>query len=150
VLGQEQDSPGGSFNSEQSFLGTLGPTAMWPTLLSENQVAAIFENCSTDRNVEMSTVSLGSGAAPALWSWKDTLAGIKGNLQLEPPAFCSGCPELPKITDGIAETNGTEPGTVALFSCKRGYRMIGATSAVCNKRGIWQLSLGHKPTCLSK
>lgn len=81
-MGQEQDSPGGSFNSEQSFLGRLGPTAMWPHLLSETQLAAIYEDCSADRSVQISNVSLAGGGAPALWSWKDTLAGIKGNLQV--------------------------------------------------------------------
>lgn len=87
VLGQEQDSPGGSFNSEQSFLGRLGPTAMWPHLLSEMQLAAIYEDCSSsDKSVEISNVSLSGGGAPALWSWKDTLAGIKGNLQVKIPS----------------------------------------------------------------
>ncbi|XP_059487265.1 sushi, von Willebrand factor type A, EGF and pentraxin domain-containing protein 1-like isoform X2 [Neocloeon triangulifer] len=148
VLGQEQDTPGGSFNSEQSFLGRLGPTAMWPTLLSKAQLAAIFNDCSstigaaTDSQLRDFSVN-----APALWSWRETLAGIKGNLQLEPPAFCSGCPELPTLANGRVSTNGSHASVVATFTCDLGFRLSGARSAVCTKRGTWQLIQGHAPSC---
>ncbi|CAB3367991.1 Hypothetical predicted protein [Cloeon dipterum] len=147
VLGQEQDSPGGSFNAEQSFLGRLGPVAMWPTLLSDDQLATIYDNCSSGSSGAKLEFSLAASSAPALWSWRETLAGIKGNLQLEPPAFCSGCPDELTLVNGRVVADGTEPGTVAIFICNQGYRLSGASSAVCNKRGTWQLTNGHAPTC---
>ena len=46
VLGQDQDSFGGGFNTNDAFVGELTELNMWGRVLSEGDIAAQFENCS--------------------------------------------------------------------------------------------------------
>ena len=46
VLGQDQDSFGGGFSTNDAFVGELTEVNMWDRVLSEGDIAAQFENCS--------------------------------------------------------------------------------------------------------
>ena len=46
VLGQEQDSPGGGFDRNQTLHGRLASVNMWDKVLSESDIAAQYTNCS--------------------------------------------------------------------------------------------------------
>ncbi|CAK8675669.1 unnamed protein product [Clavelina lepadiformis] len=55
VLGQEQDSVGGSFDSNQSFGGYIRSFMVWPRKLSSYEMNNIAQNCNcpVDTSVEM-------------------------------------------------------------------------------------------------
>ncbi|XP_067399089.1 serum amyloid P-component-like [Emydura macquarii macquarii] len=44
ILGQEQDSPGGGFNLNQSFVGEITDVYMWGALLSPQEVRLVMHN----------------------------------------------------------------------------------------------------------
>ncbi|KAG6923324.1 amyloid P component, serum [Chelydra serpentina] len=44
VLGQEQDTPGGGFDINQSFVGEITDVSMWDTLLSPEEVSLTMNN----------------------------------------------------------------------------------------------------------
>ena len=46
VLGQEQDSIGGRFDSRQTLHGRLASVNIWDKVLSESDIAAQYTNCS--------------------------------------------------------------------------------------------------------
>ncbi|KAL9979160.1 hypothetical protein ACROYT_G016779 [Oculina patagonica] len=46
VLGQDQDSIGGGFNTNDAFVGEMTEVNMWGSVLSESDIAAQYENCS--------------------------------------------------------------------------------------------------------
>ncbi|KAL9979164.1 hypothetical protein ACROYT_G016784 [Oculina patagonica] len=46
VLGQDQDSIGGGFNTNDAFVGEMIEVNMWGSVLSESDIAAQYENCS--------------------------------------------------------------------------------------------------------
>ncbi|CAK8675668.1 unnamed protein product [Clavelina lepadiformis] len=55
VLGQEQDSVGGKFDSAQSFHGSIYAFSIWPRKLLSHEMANIAENgnCPVDNSVDM-------------------------------------------------------------------------------------------------
>ncbi|KAF4527661.1 hypothetical protein B566_EDAN010886 [Ephemera danica] len=136
VLGQEQDSPGGSFSSAQSFLGRLGPTALWPTLLSPSRLRAMFERCGDDETIaDLAGVNASEEEA------------ITAGDALESSEFCAGC--TPPLTPphGLVNVSGVGAAAVATFSCQPGFRPVGARRAECGKRGTWQTDSPQPPTC---
>ena len=74
VLGQEQDSVGGGFESSQSFTGMLANVNVWSYVLPEASIKEMSKCClSGEGNVYM---------------WEDFIYGIKGNPHLVIPARC--------------------------------------------------------------
>nr|XP_004671218.1 C-reactive protein [Jaculus jaculus] len=51
VLGQEQDSYGGSFDIKQSFVGDIGDVNMWDFVLSPEQVNSVYVGATFSSNV---------------------------------------------------------------------------------------------------
>ncbi|XP_036613593.1 serum amyloid P-component-like [Trichosurus vulpecula] len=51
VLGQEQDSFGGSFESSQSFVGEIGEVHMWDFVLSPHQVHSLYKRETLSANI---------------------------------------------------------------------------------------------------
>ena len=52
VLGQEQDSVGGGFDTSQSFEGMLSNVNVWDQVLSEAQITDISTSCQLDKQNE--------------------------------------------------------------------------------------------------
>ncbi|XP_068679499.1 neuronal pentraxin-2-like isoform X2 [Montipora foliosa] len=75
VLGQEQDRPGGSFDSNQRFLGLLTGVNVWNTVLSASVIRNLSRSCFD---------GLGS-----VYRWSDFRDAIKGNTGLVVPSNCS-------------------------------------------------------------
>ena len=46
VLGQEQDSDGGSFKSEQSFVGEMANVNVWGTALTQEHISRLSGSCA--------------------------------------------------------------------------------------------------------
>ena len=64
VLGQEQDSVGGSFNSVQSFQGSLTNVNVWSYVLPASTIKSLSKSCH-------------SGVGN-VYRWSDFIHGVKG------------------------------------------------------------------------
>ncbi|XP_037360370.2 C-reactive protein-like isoform X2 [Talpa occidentalis] len=51
VLGQEQDSFGGSFDKDQSLVGDIGDVNMWDSVLSPEQISTLYAGGTFSPNV---------------------------------------------------------------------------------------------------
>ena len=78
VLGQEQDSLGGKFDSNQRFLGLLTGVNVWKTVLSASVIRNLSRSCFH-----------GFGN---VYRWSDFRDAIKGNTGLVVPSNCSPRP----------------------------------------------------------
>ncbi|KAG8509828.1 Serum amyloid P-component [Galemys pyrenaicus] len=70
-LGQEQDSYGGGFDKNQSFVGEIGEVCMWDSLLSPDEI----------RN---SCFNSGSHPSPNVLNWKALKYEMKGYVVIKP------------------------------------------------------------------
>ncbi|KAL9965278.1 hypothetical protein ACROYT_G029053 [Oculina patagonica] len=75
MLGQEQDSLGGGFESHQSFQGHLTNVNVWSYVLSASAIRSLSKSCHT-----------GSGN---VYKWSDFRDGIKGKTAIVIPSPCS-------------------------------------------------------------
>uniref|UniRef100_A0A3P8WPQ3 Neuronal pentraxin-2-like n=1 Tax=Cynoglossus semilaevis TaxID=244447 RepID=A0A3P8WPQ3_CYNSE len=75
VLGQEQDSLGGGFDSSQAMVGELSQVGLWDRVLSSNQVASL-SRCSK--------ITQGS-----VFTWTENGVGVFGGATKEPGEPCS-------------------------------------------------------------
>lgn len=69
ILGQEQDSYGGSFDVNQSFVGDIGDVNMWDTVLSPEQI---------------NTVYVGGTLSPSVLNWQTLAYAIQGDVLIKP------------------------------------------------------------------
>ena len=74
ILGQDQDSYGGGFEQEQSFLGQMYGVNMWNRELTAVEITHMSTNCSY-------------GVGNHL-KWSDFMTGLHGNVRLTSPATC--------------------------------------------------------------
>ncbi|KAF5928953.1 serum amyloid P-component [Diceros bicornis minor] len=51
VLGQEQDSYGGAFDINQSFVGEIGDLYMWDSVLSPEDILSVYHGSSLNPNI---------------------------------------------------------------------------------------------------
>ena len=75
VLGQDQDSVGGAFDSSQSFQGTLTNVNVWSYFLSPDTIKSMSRSCL-------------SGVGN-VYEWSDFIYGVKGNTGIVIPSSCS-------------------------------------------------------------
>ncbi|XP_060582617.1 sushi, von Willebrand factor type A, EGF and pentraxin domain-containing protein 1-like, partial [Ruditapes philippinarum] len=67
------------------------------------------------------------------------------DYESEPPhCVISGCPDLPKITNGLASETGSGVGSIVTYRCNDGYRLQGPGQRTCEKDGSWS---GSDPYC---
>ena len=77
VLGQDQDTIGGGFAAQESFVGNISAVHMWDRDLSSEEIDALVSECDSDFH--------GNVVA-----WPDFLAGIKGRVYRKESEFCQG------------------------------------------------------------
>ncbi|KAL1770024.1 SAP [Sigmodon hispidus] len=51
VIGQEQDSYGGSFDQSQSFMGEIGDLNMWDSVLTPEKIKSAYQGSTIDPNI---------------------------------------------------------------------------------------------------
>lgn len=51
VLGQEQDSYGGSFDKSQSFVGEIGDLYLWDSVLSSDEIQLVYQGSPLNPNI---------------------------------------------------------------------------------------------------
>lgn len=73
VLGQEQDSVGGSFQSFQSFIGEMTGVNIWNHVILDQEIARMSQSCLT-----------GVGN---VFQWHDFKAHVKGSVKIIKPSF---------------------------------------------------------------
>ena len=61
-------------------------------------------------------------------------------------AAIPGCPSLSDPSDGSVQVTGNTPGSVALYRCNSGYKLVGLALRKCSK-GHWT---GREPVCQGK
>ena len=72
VLGQEQDSAGGSFDANQSFLGEMSDVNIWDHVIKDQEIMRMSQSCST-----------GEGN---MFQWRNFKAHVKGSVQIIDPS----------------------------------------------------------------
>ena len=71
VLGQEQDSQGGTFDAEQSFIGEMTDVNIWDREIKDQEIMHISKSCLT-----------GVGN---VFQWRDFKAHVKGSVNIIKP-----------------------------------------------------------------
>ena len=74
MLGQDQDSVGGSFESVQSFQGSLTNVNVWSYFLSPKEIKDQSKSCQ-------------SGVGD-VYKWTDFIYSIEGKTELVIPSSC--------------------------------------------------------------
>ena len=74
ILGQDQDSYGGSFEQSQNFFGQMYVVNMWNRVLSSDEISHMSTNCSN-----------GVGNYLGL---SDFVTGLQGAVTITSPATC--------------------------------------------------------------
>ena len=72
VLGQEQDSQGGSFSANQCFIGEMTGVNIWDHVIKDQEIARMSKSCLT-----------GVGN---VFKWRDVKAHLKGSVQIIKPS----------------------------------------------------------------
>ncbi|XP_001369849.1 serum amyloid P-component [Monodelphis domestica] len=72
VLGQDQDSFGGSFDMQQSFVGEIGDIGMWDFVLSPHQINSLYRGETLNANI---------------LNWKALDYEIKGYVVIKPQVW---------------------------------------------------------------
>ena len=70
VLGQEQDSDGGSFSDRQNFIGEMTGVNIWNHALKDEEI------------MRTSATRVGN-----VFQWSDFVDHVKGSLQIINPSF---------------------------------------------------------------
>ena len=74
VLGQDQDSLGGSFDASQSFVGLMSDVNVWDHVLTARKISRLSKSCpSGDGNV---------------LKWSDFKSGARGAVAVIQPSSC--------------------------------------------------------------
>ena len=68
VLGQEQDSEGGSFDASQSFVGEMTGVNFWNRVIDQNEIASMSKSCR--------------GGEGNVYKWSDFKSHIIGGVHL--------------------------------------------------------------------
>ncbi|XP_052833673.1 sushi, von Willebrand factor type A, EGF and pentraxin domain-containing protein 1 [Octopus bimaculoides] len=129
VVGQEQDSMGGGFNSRESFIGELGQINLWDYKLDPAKFKAMLTSCDEFGNVV---------------SWPSFQSGLRGRVKSLSNTFCSDCKQPQKVDQGSVQVAGNTTGSNALYSCNIGYNLKGENERVCLGTGDWS---GANPKC---
>ncbi|XP_048213776.1 serum amyloid P-component [Perognathus longimembris pacificus] len=72
VLGQEQDSLGGTFDKSQSFVGEIGDLYMWDSVLSPEEILIVYQG------------SITSPTNPNVLNWQALHYEVKGYVIIKP------------------------------------------------------------------
>ena len=74
VIGQEQDSLGGTFDANQSYIGELTDLNIWSRVLNATEISNLSKTCHGGRgNVK---------------KWSDFKVGIRGDVRVISPSAC--------------------------------------------------------------
>ncbi|KAL3867860.1 hypothetical protein ACJMK2_040706, partial [Sinanodonta woodiana] len=130
IIGQEQDSLGGDFSSDESFIGQLTQLNMWDYELPLTEIESLRLSCKK---------KLGNVIA-----WLDVTSAMKGSLSDSPAEFCKECPIPSTPAFGKVVCNGLTAGSTVNYECLRGFHLSGPDKRLCLVTGEWE---EVEPTC---
>ncbi|XP_052257236.1 sushi, von Willebrand factor type A, EGF and pentraxin domain-containing protein 1-like isoform X1 [Dreissena polymorpha] len=125
VIGQEQDSLGGDFNSAETFIGKITQLNMWSREFTSAEIDKLRLSCGRQ---------LGNVIA-----WTDISGNVFGAVRESPTDFCKDCPEPPKFEYGDATWSSLRAGSEVQFSCKVGFNLVGKPTSFCLVTGEWEV-----------
>ena len=74
VIGQDQDSVGGTFDVNQCYIGELSDLNVWNRVLSSQEILKMSRSCH--------------GAVGNVKKWADFRSGIRGAVRFMSPSAC--------------------------------------------------------------
>ena len=77
MIGQDQDSVGGLFSAQESFIGSMTGLHIWDRNLTQQELTSLIAECSS--NVQGNVVA-----------WADFQTGLVGNVEKVQSKFCTG------------------------------------------------------------
>ncbi|KAL9979840.1 hypothetical protein ACROYT_G017560 [Oculina patagonica] len=75
VLGQEQDSEGGTFDAKQSFIGEMTGVNIWDHVIKDQEITRMSKSC---------LAGVGN-----VFQWSDFKAHLKGSVKIIKPSFAA-------------------------------------------------------------
>ncbi|KAK7100185.1 sushi, von Willebrand factor type A, EGF and pentraxin domain-containing protein 1-like isoform X2 [Littorina saxatilis] len=125
VIGQEQDSVGGGFSTNEAFVGSITQFNMWDEELSLNTIESMRTSCAEYHGNVI--------------AWPDVQGALRGSLGPQPSTFCQECQVPDDIEFGSVDYPSLTPGSEITFSCMRGFNVAGPATTVCLITGEYEL-----------
>ena len=72
MLGQEQDSEGGTFDATQSFIGEMTGVNIWNHVIKDQEIMRMSQSC---------LIGVGN-----VFKWRDFKAHVKGSVKIVKPS----------------------------------------------------------------
>ena len=72
VLGQEQDSVGGSFAAHQNFLGEMSNVNIWDHVIKDQEIMRMSKSCLTGKG--------------NVYQWREFKAHVRGSVKIVDPS----------------------------------------------------------------
>ena len=72
MLGQEQDSEGGTFDANQSFIGEMTGVNIWNHVIKDQEIKRMSQSC---------LIGVGN-----VFKWRDFKAHVKGSVKIVKPS----------------------------------------------------------------
>ena len=72
MLGQEQDSEGGTFDANQSFIGEMTGVNIWNHVIKDQEIMRMSQSC---------LIGVGN-----VFKWRDFKAHVKGSVKIVKPS----------------------------------------------------------------
>ncbi|KAL5012152.1 hypothetical protein ScPMuIL_010703 [Solemya velum] len=86
VIGQDQDTIGGRFSTEDSFRGTISQVNLWDKVLTSAEIGQLYEGCSSHQ--------LGN-----VFAWPTAKYSLYGDIKpIEPSSLCTRITQCSPIT----------------------------------------------------
>lgn len=119
VIGQEQDSLGGSFSESESFVGKLAYFDLWSRSLAGYEVKELYYSCEPYQG--------------DLIQWTDLKSKVVGSVKVHKSEFCRACERNLTLQNGFVNYYENR----AYFSCDEGYKLHGPSETVCLRTSKW-------------
>ncbi|XP_022091514.1 sushi, von Willebrand factor type A, EGF and pentraxin domain-containing protein 1-like [Acanthaster planci] len=100
VLGQEQDSYGGSFAKTQAFVGDLSQLNMWDYAMTPDEITTVYSSCAVSGNV---------------LAWSHVATGIQGDVILVQSSHL--CPDINDCQSSTCRNGATCFDLIGSFKC---------------------------------
>ncbi|CRL07619.1 CLUMA_CG020584, isoform A [Clunio marinus] len=127
IIGQEQDSLGGSFSESESFVGKISYMDFWDRQLNAIEINDYYRTCDPYQG--------------NLFSWTDLKFKTVGEIKISQSEFCKPCEQNLTVDNG----NVIYGDQTAFVICSEGFRIQGSPVVFCLRTSKWEQS--KMPTC---
>ncbi|CAH0560178.1 unnamed protein product [Brassicogethes aeneus] len=131
VIGQDQDTFGGSFSQSEAYMGKMTYVDIWSRFLTNEEVLSHMNDCQNKNYGD-------------LYAWAEILENVKGNIKVVNSSFCKGCNDPVPLYHGYINIVDNK----SFYSCYEGYKLRNdfyKNGRHCTKLGMWEGI--HEPHC---